>query len=101
MILMGIDIRFCSKQKGRGREREKRLKKQHSNSSTVEQYLCQWVHALLASFPGSSPACVVQCATKAGEEEPRNYVLTSPELNLRVPDVAVKCVPATAGSKVN
>ena len=38
---------------------------------------------------------------KNWEEEPRNCVLTSPGLNLRVPDVAVKCVPATAGSKVN
>ena len=33
--------------------------------------------------------------------ESQNFVLTSPGLNLRVPDVAVKCVPATAGSKVN
>ena len=70
MILMGIDIRFCSKQGGRReREREReQVEKQHSNSSTVEQYLSQWVHALLASFPGSSLACVVQHVTKTGEE---------------------------------
>ena len=52
------------------------------------------------SFLGSSPACVMP-GRSYGDMEPQDYVLTSPGLNLRVPDVAVKCVPATAGSKVS
>ena len=97
-MLMGIDIRFCSKQGERERERTKK-----GQLNTVEQYFRQWAHVLQASsfsFLDSSPACVMP-GRSYGDMEPRDYVLTSPGLNLRVPDVAVKCVPATAGSKVS